>query len=304
MITYNNRLLLIGSCFAQHIADKLDHYKFQHLANPFGTLFHPKAIEKLVNRALDNQEYSDDEIFYLNEGWHCFDTHSALSDPDKMKLIYNLNQALTLTNKQIDESTHIIITLGTAWVYREVKGGQIVANCHKVPQTEFTKELLSVEEIVDSLSSIIKLIRRVNNKAAVIFTVSPVRHLKDGEIENTLSKAHLIAGIHQLSEEGLFYFPSYEIMMDELRDYRYYDRDLVHPNELAIEYIWERFKQSWIDESSYEVMKKVEQLQKDLQHRPFNPASEQYIKFQERTAEKIKNLKEEFPFMSFDYNPT
>ena len=300
LIHYSSNIMLLGSCFAEHIAAKLNYHKFRILSNPFGILFHPGAIENLIKRALDKKHYTEEEVFEYNEKWQCYDAHSDLNREDAQSTVRTLNEALKSTNKQINKSTHFIITLGTAWVYRLKETGQIVANCHKVPQSKFSKELLSVNEIKASLENIVSKVKAINNDSVMIFTVSPVRHLKDGFVENTQSKSHLITAVHQLTDnKQLFYFPSYELMMDELRDYRFYDRDLIHPNETAIDYIWDKFKIVWIDEKDYAVMDKVEQIQKGLLHKPFNPNSEQHQQFITGLEKKVKDLQAIYPFMKF-----
>ncbi|GAG96622.1 unnamed protein product, partial [marine sediment metagenome] len=189
-----------------------------------------------------------------------------------------------------------IITLGTAWVYRFIETNELVGNCHKVPQKKFLKELLSIDEIVVSLENIISLIKDFNPKTTILFTVSPVRHLKDGFIENSQSKAHLLAAIHQVIENTtsgarIHYFPSYEIMLDDLRDYRFYKRDMIHPNLTAIDYIWEKFQQAWLDDKTTSIMKEVDTIQKGLAHIPFNPKSEQHQQFLKNLQHKIQVLK-------------
>ena len=251
-IDYNSKLVLIGSCFSENISKKLKYFKFQTFSNPFGILFNPIAIEKLITNAINLEKYSEKSIFQLNERWHCFDAHSDISASTQNNLLHNLNSAIESTHQQLKNASHIIITLGTAWIYRLIETDTIVGNCHKIPQKKFLKELLSIDEITATLENICTLIKDINPTATIIFTVSPVRHLKDGFIENAQSKAHLIAAIHQVSDKRnrLYYFPSFEIMMDDLRDYRFYASDMLHPNETAINYIWEQFQQVWIDEKS------------------------------------------------------
>ncbi len=212
-----------------------------------------------------------------------------------------MNHAIQTTNQQLKESTHVIITLGTAWVYRHIESDQVVANCHKVPQKKFLKELLSVDEITESLEAIISLIREINPTVNFIFTVSPVRHLKDGFVQNQQSKALLIAAMQQVVERRnkTHYFPSYEIMMDELRDYRFYNEDMIHPNKTAINYIWNKFVSTWFSEDSLSIVEKVDKIQKGLQHKPFNPDSEVHLKFLTKIEEDINSLKVEFPYMDF-----
>ena len=300
-IDYNSKVFLLGSCFSENIGDKLDYFKFQSNQNPFGILFHPKAIETLVTNAINEKEYSEEDVFSLNERYHCFDAHSQLSNVSKESILSSLNQAVKHTHQQIRESTHIIITLGTAWVYRLIESDTIVANCHKVPQKKFLKELLSIEAIVESLESTIELFHALNPTVKFIFTVSPVRHLKDGFIQNQQSKSHLIAAIHQVVEprKRLFYFPSYEIMMDELRDYRFYAEDLIHPNQTAISYIWEKFSNTWISDSSESIMKKVDSIQKRRNHKAFNPNSEVHQEFLKRISEDIQEIQKEHSHISF-----
>jgi hypothetical protein len=300
-VNYNSKLVLFGSCFTENIDHKLSYYKFQNLLNPFGILFHPKAIENLILKAINKYAYTDNDVFFHNERWHCFDTHSTLSTSIKEEIIISLNNAITLTNKQLIESTHIIITLGTAWTYRFIETDRFVANCHKIPQNKFLKELLSVNDLVESLASTVALIKSVNTKASILFTVSPVRHIKDGFVENTQSKSHLIAAIHQIVDprNNVHYFPSYEIMMDELRDYRFYKEDMLHPNQTAIDYIWEQFCKVCISEAGQKTMQKVEAIQKGLSHKSFNPNSDESLKFSDNLKLKIAQLQEELPNINF-----
>lgn len=303
-IDYDSQLLLLGSCFSENIGRKLEYFKFRTLQNPFGILFHPEAIENLIERAAQKNKYADTDVFFLNERWQCYEAHSDLSDVSKENLLKNLNNGLETALVQLEKATHIIITLGTAWVYRHLTSDKIVANCHKVPQKEFAKELLSIDEIVSGLQAVIEFVNSVNKMTQVIFTISPVRHLKDGFIENQRSKAHLIAAIHQILNTSDFvpstsYFPSYELQMDELRDYRFYERDMVHPNQLAVDYIWEKFKQVWISESVYQTMNEVETIQKGIKHRPFYPESAQHQKFRKLLEMKIAHIQEQFPLMEF-----
>jgi len=303
-IDYNSCVLLLGSCFVENIGDKLNYFKFQNTQNPFGILFHPLAIEKLIANAINKKEYTEDDIFLYNEEWHCYDAHSNLNATSKHDLLNALNTQIKVIHEKINKSSHIVITLGTAWVYKQIESDLIVANCHKVPQKKFLKELLQVDEIIESLQSITALIKSVNNQTVILFTVSPVRHLKDGFIENTQSKAHLISAIHsnissQSQSNGLYYFPSYEIMMDELRDYRFYAEDMIHPNQTAVNYIWEKFKQVWISKDVLKTMDEVEAIQKGLSHKPFNSKSKAHQQFLFKINEKQSLLKKKFPQIRF-----
>ena len=301
-IDYNSKIVSFGSCFAENMGDKLCYYKFQTQVNPFGIIFNPFSIEKLIERVVLQRYFTKDDIFFFNERWHCYEVHSELSDADSEVFLSKLNQILSDTQKQLQQATHIIITYGTSWVYRHIETNAIVANCHKVPQKQFSKELLSIDSIQKSIQNTVSLIATLNPKCNFIFTVSPVRHLKDGFVENQVSKAHLIAAIYATTntkQQTLNYFPSYEIMMDELRDYRFYADDMMHPSPMAIDYIWERFAATQIDASAITTMELVQTIQKGLAHRPFNPNSESHQKFEANLKEKIATLEAQYSFMKF-----
>ena len=301
-IDYNSKIVSFGSCFAENMGDKLCYYKFQTQVNPFGIIFNPFSIEKLIERVVLQRYFTKDDIFFFNERWHCYEVHSELSDADSEVFLSKLNQILSDTQKQLQQATHIIITYGTSWVYRHIETNAIVANCHKVPQKQFSKELLSIDSIQKSIQNTVSLIATLNPKCNFIFTVSPVRHLKDGFVENQVSKAHLIAAIYATTntkQQTLNYFPSYEIMMDELRDYRFYADDMMHPSPMAIDYIWERFAATQIAASAITTMELVQTIQKGLAHRPFNPNSKSHQKFEANLKEKIATLEAQYSFMKF-----
>ena len=301
LIDYHSNLILLGSCFAENIGDKLSYYKFRSSVNPFGILFHAKAIETFLFMATQQEEYAEEDIFFYNEQWHSFDAHSSLSSPDKLELLFNLNNGLINAYQRLKSATHIIITLGTSWVYRLKQLDMIVANCHKVPQKEFDKSLLSVDDNLKSLQTSVALLKSVNPKVKIIFTVSPVRHIKDGSVENTVSKSNLLSAVYNItkSHEDLDYFPSYEIMMDELRDYRFYKEDMIHPSSLAVDYIWQKFKDSWISEGSGQMMKNIEDIQKGMAHKPFNPDSEAHKSFLQKLEVKKQDISANYPHIRF-----
>ena len=300
-INYSSKVLLLGSCFAQNMGAKLEYYKFQQCTNPFGILFHPVAIEKLITRAVNQIWFTSKDVFLQNEQWHCFLAHSKLSNTSEEDLISALNSALEKLRFSLLEASHVVFTFGTAWVYRHLEKDTIVANCHKVPQKEFVKQLLSPDDVSDVLLGIETKLRTINPKCSIINTVSPVRHIKDGLLANSRSKAHLIAGVQEIvSPEKLnYYFPSYEIMMDELRDYRYYKEDLIHPNETAIYLIWEKFLSSWVASETFEIQKKIAVIQNGLLHIPFNENSKAHIHFKKDLETKISEIKEQLPWATF-----
>lgn len=300
LINYDSNIFLLGSCFSENIGNKLSHFKFQSIQNPFGILFHPKAIETLITNAVNQKVYSSEDVFLQNEVWHSFDVHSSLSSENDKSLLKKINSAISVTNKKLKEASHIIITLGTSWVYRFIETDTIVANCHKIPQKKFLKELLTVDEITKILSTILVLLKSINKNIHITFTVSPIRHLKDGFVENTQSKSNLISAIHTiLVDTNVSYFPSYEIMMDELRDYRFYAEDMIHPNKTAINYIWEKFVDTRFSEESLPTMKEIEAIQKGILHRPFHEKSEQHQHFLEKIVKRKEKIKSQFPFIKF-----
>ncbi len=302
-IGYKSEIVLLGSCFANHIGSKLEYHKFRTTLNPFGILFHPKALSNLIVRALNDEHYREEELFLHQERWHSFDAHSDISKNSKEELLLCLNEQLGTTKQKLTTASHLILTLGTAWGYEHKESGKWVANCHKVPQKEFNKVLSAPEEIIESLNTTIAKILQVNSKIAIYLTISPVRHLKDGFAENQRSKAHLITATHQLQQSlhksELYYFPAYELMMDELRDYRFYEADMVHPNALAIDYIWEKFRSSCISKAEIETMESVAEIQKGLAHKAFNPSSKQHLLFKENLQKKIADLTATYPHISF-----
>ena len=300
-INYSSKVLLLGSCFAQNMGAKLEYYKFQQCTNPFGILFHPVAIEKLITRAVNQIWFTSKDVFLQNEQWHCFLAHSKLSNTSEEDLISALNSALEKLRFSLLEASHVVFTFGTAWVYKHLEKDTIVANCHKVPQKEFVKQLLSPDDVSDVLLGIETKLRTINPTCSIINTVSPVRHIKDGLLANSRSKAHLIAGVQEIvSPEKLnYYFPSYEIMMDELRDYRYYKEDLIHPNQTAIAIIWNAFTGSWICPETAALQKKIATIQSGILHTPFNENSKAHIHFKKDLETKISEIKEQLPWATF-----
>ena len=302
-IDYNSKIVSLGSCFAVNMSEKFDYFKFQNTTNPFGILFHPLALEKFITFALEDIPYTETDVFHHNERWHCFDAHSDLSHPDKNILLNNLNTALQITKERLSNASHLIITLGTAWVYTHLKSEEPVANCHKVPQKEFSKGLLSAPVITESLQNIISITLNANPGLQLIFTVSPVRHIKDGFTENQWSKSNLISALHNIlntqEDSNCSYFPSYEIMMDELRDYRFYAKDMIHPSDVAIDYIWQRFTDSWISDATQTEMKEADAIQKALLHKPFNPESDQHKEFLNKLSKRIITLQGKYPHIGF-----
>jgi len=300
-IDYTSLVLLIGSCFSEHMGDKLEYVKFQNETNPLGILFHPLAIERLITRAINDEVFTENDLFFHQEQWHCFEVHSVMSATSKKTCLENLNDGLSRLGASLSAASHVILTFGTAWVYRHIESDTVVANCHKIPQKNFLKELLSVEEVTASIERTTALLQSVQPSLLIIGTVSPVRHLKDGFIENSRSKAHLIAGLHAVVEDyrGVHYFPSYELMIDELRDYRFYSEDMLHPNYTAIQLIWDRFSSVWIDPATQSLQEQIVAVRRGLSHRPFNEQGEAHQKFLQDLHLKIARIQEQLPTVQF-----
>lgn len=299
-INYGSHLFVLGSCFSEHIGDRLSASQFRVLQNPFGILFHPFGLENFINRVVEQNFFAKKDIFQYNGLWHSFEAHSKMSHQNPDLVLERLNSAIQSSFEFINKSSHVLITLGTAFIYKHIEQEQYVANCHKVPQKNFDKELIYSTQIQQSLWRVIQSLKSINPEINFIFTVSPVRHQKEGFVENNRSKAQLISAIHHIIEkEGSSYFPSYEIMLDELRDYRFYKPDMLHPNETAITYIWEKFIETWMDAETQEVIEKVDKLQRNLKHKAFNPDSEAHQLFLQKVDKQKKELKKRFPHFKF-----
>lgn len=301
-IDYHAEIISVGSCFADNMGLKFEYFKFKNFVNPFGILFHPLAIENILERCVNLRYFVATDLFFHNERYHSFEVHSELSNADPTVLLSTLNGLIDEVHVKIKTASHFILTYGTAWVYRNIESGEIVANCHKVPQKAFSKELLSVAGIENSIKNTIKAIRSINPQMQFVFTVSPIRHIKDGFVENQLSKSHLIAALHaaiNFEKSSCSYFPSYEIMMDELRDYRFYEQDMLHPSKVAIEYIWQQFVSVFMESETLLIAKEIETIQKGLLHRPFNPNAESHRAFLSKIENKINVLKSQFSHIYF-----
>lgn len=298
-IETDHKLLSIGSCFSQHIGQKLLDHKFLMTNNPFGTLFNPISIANTLNKCLLNDKIEITDIQENQNIFFHFDYHSNFNDLAPSKVVKSINDQIALAHDVLQETDWLIITLGTSIVYRHRGSGQIVANCHKVPQKEFQREFLPIDDMVSALASSIDNIKSIRPQAKIILTVSPVRHTKEGIVDNNRSKSRLIEVCHQLQNDDIVYFPSYELMMDELRDYRFYGADMLHPSDIAIEYIWQKFTSCLLTEKSNEKIKDIARVNKMEQHRPFHPESESHLIFLDKLSSEKKKLQDKYPEVKF-----
>lgn len=300
-INHRHSLLLVGSCFTENIGTKLKQLKFPVLENPNGILFNPVSIARSVQSYIQNKQYTEADLFYQNESWNSWEHHTRFSHPQKETCLQMINQSQQAAHTFLKQADWLLVTVGSAFVY-ELANSEVVANCHKVPTDKFNKRLLHMDEIKAVLHSMLQAVFAFNPYIKIIFTISPVRHLRDGFVENNRSKAALIQAIHQLVEadERLFYFPAYELVIDDLRDYRFYAEDMVHPNYTATNYVWDKFISTCIDDASQLLMKEINMINAAKNHKPFNPTSEQHKKFLQANLEKVQQLQTHHPSIDFE----
>lgn len=298
-IGYAQSIMLLGSCFSEHIGQLLASSKFSCDINPFGVLYNPVSIAEALTQILNKRIYrtGDPELIEYN-GWHSLMHHSTFSATTNKACIDKINTRIRSAAQNIQNIDILFLTFGSAYVYRLRHNEMIVGNCHKLPERNFIRERLSVEDIIQTYTTLIKRLLELRPKLKLIFTVSPIRHKKDGLHGNQISKSTLLLAIEALTErfpQCCFYFPSYEIMIDELRDYRFYADDMMHPTPLAISYIWKRFGECYFSSQTKKVIKEWEEIRKGLEHRPFNPEAKQYEQFICQLVLRIKQLKEKYP---------
>lgn len=298
-LQYSDKILLAGSCFAEEIGHRLQQHKFNVQVNPNGILFNPLSIAQSMQSYMDGKQYTDTDVFLHEDLWHSWDHHSRFSGPVQETVLAHMNQAQAAACKRLQEADWIIITLGSAYVYALKENGRAVGNCHKVPDAAFYKRLLSTDEIIATLDNMMHRLFFSNRKVNILFTVSPVRYIRDGIVENNLSKAILLQAVHHLVNkfDRLFYFPAYELVMDDLRDYRFYKEDLVHPNELAIQYVWEHFSASCLHPDAQQLEKQIADILKARQHKAFNPQTPQHRQFLAAYAKKVQDLTAAHPYL-------
>lgn len=298
-ISHKDAIISFGSCFSENMGEKLSAHKFDILVNPYGILFNPISVSKAIEECVLNKKYTDSELTSNNEIHFSFNHHSKFSGLNKAEIIENINKSIAHANSYLSNANVVILTLGTAWVYRLKETSEVVANCYKLPAQQFNKELLSIKEIVDGLNHSINKLKAINPAIQIITAVSPVRHWKDGVVENQQSKSTLHLALKQIndSNENCHYFPSFEIMMDELRDYRFYEEDMLHPSNLAIDYIWKKFSNSFFSKETKELNTRISQLTRDKNHKPFNPESEEFRAFSKQLIEKESKLFSDYPYL-------
>ncbi|HMK16681.1 MAG TPA: GSCFA domain-containing protein [Chitinophagaceae bacterium] len=306
-ITYRDKIMLTGSCFTEHIGNSLSELKFPVLQNPNGILFDPRSVCSSLISYIENLQYKKEDLFYLNEIWNSWEHHSRFSNINAEQALKIINESQQQAHDFLKNTDWLVITLGSSFSYRltneatlgALQNNNGVANCHRAPSQWFNKHLLTIDEIISLLDTTYHRLKQFNSKLKIIFTISPVRHIRDGVIENNRSKARLIEAVHHTINKfpGLYYFPAYELVIDVLRDYRFYDIDMVHPNYPATEFVMEKFKEGFIDEQSQQLMEEIKKIVIARKHKAFQPETNAHKAFLKTHLEKTKELQSKFPFL-------
>ena len=301
-IEHNQSILTIGSCFAENIGDYFSKLKFDTLVNPFGVLYNSASINSSIELALAAKPFTAVELIFDQGEWHSFYHHSNFSHHEPGIVLEKINVSAKHVREFLEKVDWVVLSLGTSFVYQHKERNIIVSNCHKLPQKEFEKIFLSVDQNTVYLSNLITLIRELNPNSKFIFTVSPIRHWKDGAHENQLSKGSLHLSIQNVLEifKGAYYFPSYEILIDELRDYRFYAKDMIHPSSEAIEYIWEKFSENVLSKSCLKLVQEIDKIVQASQHRIRNVNSPASKQFASKNISQIEKLVKEYPYLNFE----
>lgn len=296
-ITYADKILFIGSCFSEEIGNKMQELKFPVLQNPNGILYDPVSITDALFSYIEKEIFKEKYLFELNGLWHSWKHHSTFSGIDKIKVLNAINKSQNEAHMFLKEAKVLIITFGTAFNYQLKENFNNVANCHKAPSNIFIKTLLPAEQIKADLLSVITALELFNPELKIILTVSPVKHIKDGVEENSRSKARLIEAAHNVVEEkeDVFYFPAYELVNDVLRDYRFYKSDLVHPNETAVEFVFEKFAATFFEEQTLKTQKELKKIISAVHHKPFVPDSAAHKKFIQSQLQNIEQFQKAYP---------
>lgn len=301
-IRHQDRILSLGSCFAEHIGERLQQNKFSTIVNPFGILYNPISISQSLHCLLGESLFSDKDLFQHQDIWHSFAHHGRFSNADQATCLSEINQQLISGRAQLKQCKYLLLTLGTAHVFQYKKTNEVVANCHKLPNADFNRIRLSLAEISSSLSIVLDQLHQVLPDLQIIVSVSPVRHLRDGHLENQRSKSSLLLALTKMVEQFNFvhYFPSYELLLDDLRDYRFYKEDMIHPNETAINYIWDFFAATYFNPTTTKLISKIKKIRKASQHRPLRPSTAAHQQFVQDQLLQISKLEQENELLNFE----
>lgn len=299
-ISYESKIMTLGSCFSEHIGKKLKTAYFNTEVNPFGVLFNPVSVRNSINLLLENKVFSENDIFKHGSMWHSFNHSSLYSATTAEECLLNINVKMRAGVESLQHVDYLLITLGTAWVFEDVETGKVVSNCHKLPASRFVRRRLSVQDIVGECIALLHKLKILYPNLKIIYTVSPIRHWKDGAHENNLSKSTLLLAVDAFQKlfQNVHYFPAYEIMLDELRDYRFFATDMLHPSELAVDYIWQRFSETYFNQKTSQLKKRLESISNQMAHRPIHPNSIEHSFFTYNLEQQKSQLRMEYPFLS------
>ena len=299
-LDYQSNILTLGSCFSENMGLKMKNVFFKTEINPFGVLYNPISILNSIQLLLQNKKFTASDIFEYKSLWHSFAHSSSFSDVSSELCLSKMNERISFASEFIKSTDVLLITFGTAWVFTDKESGRVVSNCHKLPAAKFNRRRLTVDEITMAYSDLLTKLKALYPNLNVVFSVSPIRHWKDGAHENTISKSTLLLAVDALQNQfdNVHYFPAYELLMDELRDYRFYASDMLHPSDVAVEYIWSKFSESVFSEETLQLMKKLEQLAADRAHRPLHPLSPEYALFKENTGKRKNEIIQKYPFLA------
>ncbi len=301
---YTKNNVFIGSCFTENVGNKMEALKFPVDINPFGILYNPASVAGALWNLLLNKQFQKEDLTEYNGLWHSFSHHGRFSSVSEKETLRKINERIAFSSAFLKNADFLFLTFGTAWVYRYKNSGNVVSNCHKIPANKFEHFRLTVDEITEEYKKLLVTFWKVNPNCQVIFTVSPVRHWKDGAIENQRSKATLLLAIDKILEEfanqNCCYFPAYEIVMDELRDYRFYNEDMLHISDVAINHIWSIFEEKLIEPESLKLIPGIQKLNKAFHHRPINKNSSEYLSFLRAALNQVKDLEKQFPNLNFE----
>jgi GSCFA family len=298
-VNYETPLLMLGSCFTENIGARLQSLHLPVLINPFGIVYNPISMSKSINYLMTNDLFSEKDLFKEGSLWHSWQHHSRFSSPEKAEILRDINSELSIARSHFIKTKTLILTLGTANVFFEKKSNQVVSNCHKVPPQYFEKKRLSVEQVVLDLKTVFEKIFTQNADCQIVMTVSPIRHLRDGLVENNRSKAVLLLACAELNDlfPNVHYFPAYELVIDDLRDYRFYAPDMMHPTDQAIDYIWQHFTDTFFNEKTKIITEEIQKINLMKQHRPLHPNTEGYQQFVDNLQQKVDILQKKYPFL-------
>jgi hypothetical protein len=298
-ISHKEALLMLGSCFSEHIGRRLSDLKFNLHSNPFGIMFNPESMRMMLDRMMEKRQFKDEDVFEKDGQWFCFEAHSSISANTKAGLLNTLNAIIGEWSRKLKTADFLSITFGSAFAYERKDNKQIVANCHKLPQALFNKVLIEPQYLIASYKTLLEKLKQFNPSLNILFTVSPVKHLRDGVEENSLSKAILLQAVHGLVKtfDHCFYFPAYELVTDDLRDYRFYKEDMAHPNEQAIDYVWQKFINVYFNEETCLLCEQLEQISQAMKHRFFHENSETTMNFKKKFHDKCLLFQSHYPFV-------